>query len=220
VNAPDVEYEKRAVAEAAAALVEDGSTVGLGTGSTVAYLLPAVARRGLDLRCVATSQTTEEAARRLGLRVVPFHRLERLDIAIDGADQVNPVGWLVKGRGGAHTREKIVASAARRFVVIVSSDKLVQTPSPPVPLELISYGVAATLRRLGQAVLRDVPPSPDRGLIADYLGAVEDPAALAARLAGMPGVVEHGLFEPELVNEILVGRGSQVERIVPATGRV
>jgi ribose 5-phosphate isomerase A len=215
LNEPDVEYEKRAAADAAAALVEDGSTVGLGTGSTVAYLLPALARSALDLRVVATSPATEETARQLGLSVNPFDRLERLDIAIDGADQVDPVGWLVKGGGGAHTREKIVASAAERFVVIVSSDKVVENLSPPVPLELLSYGVAATLRRLGHAVPRDVPRSPDGGLIADYLGAVDDPAALAARLASTPGVVEHGLFPPELISEIIVGRGAQVERIVP-----
>jgi ribose 5-phosphate isomerase A len=212
---PNVEYEKRAAAEAAAGLVEDGSTVGLGTGSTVAYLLPALARRSLDLRCVATSPATEQAARDLGLAVEAFDRLKRLDIAIDGADQVDPAGWLVKGGGGAHTREKVVAGAAERFVVIVSSDKLVEALSAPVPLELLAYGVAATLGRLGQAVLRDTPPSPDGGLIADYLGEVGEPAALAARLAGTPGVVEHGLFEPEQVAEVLIGRGSEVERIVP-----
>src|SRR4051812_34083514 len=109
---PDRDAEKRAAAEAAAALVEDGSTVGLGTGSTVAHLLPALARRQLRLRCVATSLATEAAARALGLEVEPFERLDRLDIAIDGADQVDPGGWLVKGGGGAHTREKIVAAAA------------------------------------------------------------------------------------------------------------
>ena len=211
-----VEAEKRAAAEAAAELVEDGSTVGLGTGSTVAYLLPALARRKLDLRCIATSIATEEAARAAGLPVEPFDRLDRLDIAIDGADQVDPAGWLVKGGGGAHTREKIVACAADRFVVIVSSDKLVDEISPPVPLELIAYGVAATLRRLGDARLRDVPLSPDGGLIADYLGPVGAPAELAARLAATPGVVEHGLFAPELVSEVLVARGSEVERIAVA----
>jgi ribose 5-phosphate isomerase A len=215
LNVSDVEYEKRAAAEAAAALVEDGSTVGLGTGSTAAYLLPVLARRRLDLRCVASSPATEKAARELGLEVDTFDRLERLDIAIDGADQVDPAGWLVKGAGGAHTREKVVASAAERFVVIVSSNKLVDALSAPVPLELLAYGVRSTLRRLGQAVLREVPPSPDRGLIADYLGEIDDPAALAARLASTPGVVEHGLFGPELVAEILVGRELEVERIVP-----
>jgi ribose 5-phosphate isomerase A len=214
LTAPDAEYEKRAAAEAAAALVEDGSTVGLGTGSTVGHLLPALAQRQLDLRCVATSPSTEQAARALGLPVESFDRLDRLDIAIDGADQIDPGGWLVKGRGGAHTREKIVASAAERFVVIASSDKLVGALSPPVPLELFAYGVAATLRRLGHAVLRDAPPSPDGGLIADYHGEIGDAAALAARLEATAGVVDHGLFSPELVSEILIARGSKVERIM------
>jgi len=210
-----VENQQRIAAEAAAKLVGDGDTVGVGTGSTVAYLLPALARRRLDLRCVTTSPATERAARELGLRVETFDRLDRLDIAIDGADQIDPAGWLVKGGGGAHTREKIVASAAERFVVIASSDKLVDTLSPPVPLELLAFGVAATVRWLEHAFLRDAPPSPDGGLIAEYRGEIGDVAALAARLEAMPGVVDHGLFPPELVSEILVARGSNVERIVP-----
>ena len=95
--------------------------VGLGTGSTVAHLLPALAARGLEIRCVVTSTATEEQARELGIPVEDFDRLDRLDIAIDGADQIAPDGWLVKGGGGAHTREKIVAAAADRFVVIADS---------------------------------------------------------------------------------------------------
>jgi ribose 5-phosphate isomerase A len=212
VSDDDVTREKRTAAQAAAALVDDGMTVGLGTGSTVAFLLPVLADRGLDIRCVATSVRTEELARGLGLGVEPFDRLDRLDIAVDGADQIDPTGWLVKGGGAAHTREKIVAAAAERFVVIASSDKLVDALAPPVPLELLAYGAAATLRALASVRLRDVPPSPDGGLIADYLGPVEDPADLAARLARTPGVVEHGLFPPDLVAEVIVGRGSQVER--------
>ncbi len=106
MTAPDVEYEKRAAAEAAAALVEDGSIVGLGTGSTVGHLLRALARRRLRLRCVATSPATEQAARGLGIAVESFDRLDRLDIAIDGADQIDPAGWLVKGgRRSPHARE-------------------------------------------------------------------------------------------------------------------
>ena len=127
---PEAEREKQAAAEAAAELVEDGMAVGLGTGSTVAHLLPALAARGLAIRCVATSPATERAARELGLQVESFDRLDRLDIAIDGADQIDPSGWLVKGKGGAHTREKIVAGAAEQFVVIGSSDKLVETLEP------------------------------------------------------------------------------------------
>ena len=210
-----IEAEKRAAAEQAAGLVEDGMTVGLGTGTTVAYLLPVLAARRLNLRCVATSQRTEEAARELGFSLEPFDALDRLDLTIDGADQIDPAGWLVKGGGAAHTREKVVAAASDRFVVIGSSDKLVEAIAPPVPLELLPFGVRATLRALGPAELRDVPPSPDGGVIADYLGPVEDPADLADRLAAVPGVVEHGLFPPELVSEVLVARDGQVKRILP-----
>jgi ribose 5-phosphate isomerase A len=208
---PDLEREKRAAAEAAAALVLDGATVGLGTGSTVAHLLPALARRELRLRCVATSVATEVAAVGLGLPVEPFEALDRLDIAIDGADQIDPSGWVVKGGGGAHTREKVVAAAADRFVVIASSDKDVAALAPPVPLELLAYGLPATLRALGEVRRRDAPLSPDGGVIADYLGDVREPAALAARLAAFPGVVEHGLFDPALISDILVARGDEVE---------
>jgi ribose 5-phosphate isomerase A len=211
----DTEREKQAAAAAAAALVEDGMLVGLGTGSTVAYLLEALARRSLHLRCVATSPQTEAAGLGLGLRIEPFEGLDRLDIAIDGADQVAPVCWVVKGGGAAHTREKIVAAAADRFVVIASSDKLVEAVAPPVPLELLAYGLDATLRRLGSVVLRDVPPSPDGGVIADYVGPVDDPLELSTRLAETPGVVEHGLFPPALVSEVLVAHGDQVERLAP-----
>src|SRR5207244_4200071 len=173
---------------------------------------PALAARGLDLRCVATSLRTEEAARALGLRVEPFDRLDRLDIAIDGADQIAPDAWLVKGGGAAHTREKVVAAAAERFVVVASSDKLVDELRPPVPLELLAFGLDATLAALEPARLRDVPLSPDGNPIADYLGPIGDPAELARRLSATPGVVEHGLFPPELVSEVLVGHGSGVER--------
>ncbi len=213
-----IEREKQLAAEAAAELVEDGMLVGLGTGSTVAYLLPALARRGLDLLCVATSPASDQAARELGMRVESFagvHALARLDVTIDGADQVAPSGWLVKGGGAAHTREKAVAAAADRFVVIVSSDKLVEKLTPPVPLELLEYGIAATLRRLGTVKLRDVPRSPDGGVIADFTGEFDDPEELAARLSPTVGVVEHGLFPASMVSEVVVGRGEQVERITP-----
>jgi ribose 5-phosphate isomerase A len=207
--------EKRIVAEAAAELVEDGMTVGLGTGSTVALLLPAIARRGLSgIRCVATSVATEEQARELGIPVEEFSQLERLDIAIDGTDQVTPDGWLVKGGGAAHQREKIVAAAAQRFVVIADSSKPVDSLSPPVPLELLAFGLRSTLARLGAEVaLRDVPRSPDGGVIADYRGEVGDPAALAARLEADPGISSHGLFPPTMVSEVLVGAGDAVDRL-------
>jgi ribose 5-phosphate isomerase A len=206
--------EKRLAAEAAAELVESGMTLGLGTGSTVAHLLPAIARRGLtDIRCVATSVATEQQARELGIPVEEFDKLERLDLAIDGTDEVTPEGWLIKGGGGAHLREKIVAAAAERFVVISDSSKPVETLSAPVPLELFAFGLRSTLARLGgEVTLRDVPLSPDGGVIADYSGAIADPAALAARLEADPGVAAHGLFPPDMVSEVLIGREGGVER--------
>lgn len=212
---PGVDNEKRAAAAAAAQLVEDGMKVGLGTGSTVAFLLPALASRGLrDLRCVATSVATEEQARGLGLPVEPFERLERLDLAIDGTDEVTPDGWLIKGGGAAHLREKIVAAAAARFVVVGDSSKPVAALRGPVPVEVFGFGAASTLARLGDEVTRrDVPPSPDGGVIADYRGAIPaDPAELAARLEADPGVAAHGLFPPSMVSELFIGRGDGVER--------
>jgi ribose 5-phosphate isomerase A len=214
--------EKRLAATAAAELVESGMTVGLGTGSTVAHLLPALARRGLsDLRCVATSVATAEQARALGLPVEDFDSLERLDIAIDGTDEVTPDGWLIKGGGAAHLREKIVAAAAERFVVVGDSTKPVPVLTRPVPLELFAFGVASTLARLGADVaLRPIGPSPDGGAIADYRGpGLDDPGALAARLEADPGVAAHGLFPPGMVAELFIGRGNEVERttFAPAT---
>jgi len=99
--------------------------------------------------------------------------------------------------------------------VIVSSDKLVERLAPPVPLELLEFGLAATLRRLETVRLRDVPRSPDGGVIADFVGDFDDPAVLAARLSATVGVVEHGLFPAAMVSEVVVGRGDQVERITP-----
>lgn len=188
-------------------------TVGLGTGSTVAHLLPAIARRGVgEIRCVATSLATEEQARALGIPVEEF-TLRRLDLAIDGTDEVTPEGWLIKGGGGAHLREKIVAAAAERFVVIADSSKPVEALRGPVPLELFGFGIASTLARLGDEFeLRDVPASPDGGVIADFRGMIGDPAALAARLEADPGVAAHGLFPPAMVSELFVGRGEEVER--------
>jgi len=215
-----IEREKELAAVAAAELVEPGMVVGLGSGSTVAYFLPALAARGLDIQCVATSLETARRGRELGLSVDDFSgpgARARLDIAIDGADQVTRSGWLVKGGGGAHTREKAVAAAADRFVVIVSSEKLVERIGPPVPLELMAFGLAGTLYRMPEVRLRDAPPSPDGGVIADFIGAFDDPEVLAVRLCGSVGVVEHGLFPPTMVSEVVIAQGERVERFAVGT---
>jgi ribose 5-phosphate isomerase A len=207
-----VERQKHAAACAAAELVAADTRVGLGTGSTVAHLLPALAARGLQgLRCVATSPATAQAARDLGFTVVELDELGTLDIAIDGADEIDPRGWLIKGGGAAHTREKIVAAAARRFVVIASAEKAVPALTAPVPVEILRFGAHSTLGAIAPARLRDVPPSPDGNLIADYLGPIDDPERLSTRLSGTPGVVEHGLFAPSLVSDIVIAHDDGIE---------
>jgi ribose 5-phosphate isomerase A len=209
-RAADVEADKRLAARYAAGLVEDGMRVGIGSGTTVAALIPALAERALHMRCVATSDATAAAARAAGLAIEAFDELSELDIAIDGADQIAPGPWLVKGGGRAHTREKVVAAASDRFVVIASGGKRVERIGPPVPLELLAFGLPATLRRLGHAVPRGGPPSPDGGVIADWTGPVEDPADLARFLDAEPGVVDHGLFPPEYVTDVVVAAGGAV----------
>ena len=210
-----IEAEKRLAAETAAERIEADSRVGLGTGTTVSYLLEAIARRGVRARFVATSPGTEDSARSLGLNVEPFDALDELDLTIDGADQIAPDGWLVKGRGGAHLREKIVAAAAKHFVVIADSSKPVTSLHAPVPLELRPFGLRATLRELGSVTLRDAGPSPDGGVLADYHGDVANPRELAERLALTPGVSAHGLFAPDLVSEIIVATGETVTITTP-----
>jgi ribose 5-phosphate isomerase A len=208
----DVEQLKRAAAETAAQLVTDGMRVGLGTGSTVRHLLPALAERRLTgLRCVATSIATEVQARAAGLPVEPFDALDALDIVIDGADQVARDGWLVKGGGGAHLREKVVAVAAERFVVIVDQHKLVPALHPPVPVELLRYGLQATLRALQPVSLRDAALSPDGGVIADQHSQIDDPVQTAAWLDAHPSVLAHGLFPSQMVNDVIVAGGGGVE---------
>jgi ribose 5-phosphate isomerase A len=214
MSAGELEAFKRAAAEAAAEEVRDGMRLGLGTGSTVAHLLPAIAARGLrGLRCVATSPATAQLATGLGLPVEDFDTLDRLDLAIDGADQIAPDGWIVKGGGGAHAREKIVAAAAERFVVIADATKVVDTLLPPVPVELLAFGLPATLAALAPCAVRPgMPPSPDGNVIADYAGAVADAGAVAAFLSAVPGVVGHGLFAPALTAEVIVAGPGGVER--------
>ncbi len=158
-----VEDEKRLAAEASAELVEDGMTVGLGTGSTVAYLLPVA--RAAQARPFAASRP-RRAPRRprpsWGCGSRPFDEIDRFDITIDGADQIAPDGWLVKGGGAAHTREKLVAAAADRFVVIADSSKPVTALHGPVPLELLEFGLTATMHRLGDVTLARCASQPRR----------------------------------------------------------
>lgn len=205
----DLETAKRQAAAAALELVEDGMKLGLGTGSTAKHLVELlaerIAREGLRVTCCATSKETAELARSLGIEIHPVDDLGTLDLAIDGSDEIDPALNLVKGGGAAHFREKIVESSARRFVVIADSTKIVGALGTTrlLPLELLPFGVGTTVRRIEALGARVQPRLKDGAPVisdngnpihdADF-GAIADPADLAAKLDGVCGVLEHGLF--------------------------
>ena len=234
----DVEAAKRRAAESAVEAVEDGHVVGLGSGSTAAHAIRALGRQvdaGLDVEGVPTSFQSREVAREVGIPVLALEDVERIDVAIDGADQV-AVGDgassdypLVKGGGAAHAREKVVDAAARRFIVVVDERKLSNALDRPIPIEVLPGArsvVATTLReRGGDPVLREAseksgPVVTDNGnLVLDCdFGTVGDPAALAADLAAVPGVVAHGLFV-SVTDEVHVGTETGVDVLPRADSR-
>ena len=194
--------------------------VGLGTGSTVHFTIVALGERKPDIVCCATSERTRALATALGLRVVPPDELLTLDIAIDGADEVDARFNLIKGGGGAHLREKIIATMARRFVVVVDEAKLVETLGAfALPLEVLPFAPAVAaeqVRALGaQAVTTRVTRSDNGNLLMDAaFDRIEDPAALAARLAAIPGIVEHGLFLAPMVERVVVAGADGVRELV------
>lgn len=205
---------KRVVAERAAEGVESGMRLGLGTGSTAAFLVAAIGRRvreGLDIVAVPTSEATRRQAADLGIRLATLDEMPELDLTIDGADELDPDLRLIKGGGGALLSEKLVAAASRRMIVIADESKRVQRLGRfPLPIEIVAFGWETTRRRIasalaaldqpGDLVLRlgpDGTPAPtDHGhLILDaHLGTIRDPEALGPALKGLLGVVEHGLF--------------------------
>jgi ribose 5-phosphate isomerase A len=220
---------KRAVARRAAELVEDGMVVGLGTGSTATHLvdrLGELVRDGLRVRAVPTSERTAEQATSLGIPLVTLEDCPRLDIAIDGADEVDPAGDLIKGLGGALYREKRVARAARQFVVIVDASKVVESLGVrcPVPVEIAPSacdGARAALTELGaRPVLRGDPPYvTDNGnwILDAWFDGVDDAASLEREINALPGVLDNGLF-PGLATRVLVAEASGVREWLPRSG--
>jgi ribose 5-phosphate isomerase A len=208
-----------ALAVAAVDELRDGMTVGLGTGRAAARAIRELAARHLDVVCVATSDASAALARSLGLRVEPFETLERVDHLVDGADEVDPWLRLLKGRGGAMTREKIVAHAAARRVYLVQSAKLVERlgATAPLPIELFGFGLAATrlaLRTLGLDGPLRAATTDDGNPIVDVTLPDRDPGALAAALDRIPGVVGHGLFLDEADLVLVEDERGQVSRRV------
>lgn len=214
---------KRRAAESAAALVEDGWVVGLGTGSTAAWAIRALGDAiddGLAVQGLPTSYQSRDVAREAGVPLTTLDAVDRVDLAIDGADQVAG-RTLLKGGGAAHAREKIVDSAAERFVVVVDRSKLVDVVSRPVPVEVMPDARPVVERAIGElggeATLRDAtekdgPVVTDNGnLVLDCsFGEIDAPRDLAETLSSLPGVLEHGLFVDE-ADEIHVGSATGVD---------
>lgn len=221
----DVNVAKRAAAYAAADLVQDGMKIGLGSGSTFLFVIERLAERiatqGIKIAGVPSSQGTADAATKAGVPLLTLDEVERLDLAIDGADEVDPQKNLIKGGGGAHTRERIVAAAAKEMIVIIDDKKLVPVLGKAflLPVEVLQFGWKQAERLItatgGKPTRRErdgVPFVTDNGnyiLDCKYDG-IEDPAWLGEQLNALTGVVDHGLF---------VGMAGRIV-VADATGKV
>ncbi|MFN3911232.1 ribose-5-phosphate isomerase RpiA [Hyphomonas sp.] len=210
------ETEKQNAAAAAMDFVEEGMTIGLGTGSTAKFFVEMLADEiadGLLVRCIETSEQTRILARSLGVPLIPFEQVERIHLTVDGADEVGPGGVLIKGGGAALLREKIIANASDHMVVITDPSKDVAVLGAfPLPVEVTPFGYTITARKLHEALVASGIERPrielrkaaqslellvtDGGnhILDCHCGAIPDPARTAAYLSGVPGVVEHGLF--------------------------
>ena len=211
---------KEATGRHAATYVEDGMRVGLGTGSTVHFTIVALGERRPDIVCTATSVATHDLATSLGLTVESPDEIGSLDLGIDGADEVAADFWLTKGGGGAHTREKLVAQMAERFIVVVDETKLVDRLGAfGTPIEVLTFApgvVTARVEALGAADVATRPEKSDNGnlLMDAHFERIDDPAALARDLEQVPGIVEHGLFPAEMVERVVVAGADGVSERV------
>ncbi len=226
----DADAQKRAAGVAAAALVEDGMVVGLGTGSTAAWFVKALGARRLRITCVATSTATADLAISLGMTLGELGETRPIDLTVDGADEIGPGLSLIKGGGGALLREKLVWEASRRSVVIADAAKVVTTLGKfALPIEVTAFGHKTVQNRICDVLaefdigvaprlrIKDgAPVRTDGGnLIYDAAcGRIEEPAALAFALKSVTGVVEHGLFL-DLADQALIGGPAGVTTLEP-----
>jgi ribose 5-phosphate isomerase A len=215
---------KRTAGEAAAELVKSGMVVGLGTGSTVAWTIKRLGERireeGLDFLGVSTSYQAEDLAITCGIKLTTLNQHPVLDLAIDGADQVDFHLFAIKGGGAAHTREKVVSCSAKKFIVVADESKYVEKLSHPVPVEVLPFAARLVERRLKElggvpalrlGKMKDGPVITDNGnFVMDVdFGVIEDPTALTAGLRSIPGLVEHGIFDN--LYELYLARAGNVE---------
>ena len=221
--------QKRISGEAAAQLVESGMVVGLGTGSTAAWFVKALAARKLDIRGVPTSEATANLARELGIPLAALDDVKSIDLTVDGADEIGPGLSLIKGGGAALLREKLVWEASKRCVVIADAAKQVKALGRfPLPIEVVRFGHVHTGQRLADiaAEFDLLPPRlrmAERGVVVTDggnviydlpSGVIAEPAALGAALKTVTGVVDHGLFL-DLADEALLGTDQGVVKLVP-----
>lgn len=216
----DKELSKKTAAEKAAGYVKDGMVVGLGTGSTVKYFIDKLASRikeeSLDVTGIPTSNATEKQAKELGITLTTLNECATIDLDVDGADEVDPEFNLIKGGGGAHTREKIVASASKNFIVIVDSEKMVQRlGSFPVPVEALPCAQAFAAREIGAlgglARRREGFVTDNGNIILDSRFNIINPAKLEMMLNAIPGVVENGIFAARRPETVLCADGRSVK---------
>jgi ribose 5-phosphate isomerase A len=220
---PNSDAEKAIAAAKAVEEVRDGMLVGLGTGSTAAYAVKCLAdrvRQGLKVTAVATSQATDTLARRLGVPLISFQGLSSIDLTIDGADEIDHRFRAIKGGGGALLREKVIAAASTRVIVIVGSNKLVPMLGKfALPVEVVPFAtefVRTRLAELGARVMhRTIAGTPaltdqSNHILDAALDEIPKPTEIAAAIAAIPGVVEHGLFLDE-IDTIVIARGDTVE---------
>ncbi|MEP3248381.1 MAG: ribose-5-phosphate isomerase RpiA [Sneathiella sp.] len=216
--------QKQTAAAAAVDYIKDGMVVGLGTGSTAAKMVDLVGEKvknGLEIIAVPTSEATAEQARSLGINVVGFEDVKVIDLTIDGTDEVDPEMRLIKGGGGAHLREKIVASLSDQMIVIAENKKMVdQLGAFKLPVEVIPFAAEALMPKMEalgcEPSLRTKEGKPFRtdegNLIIDCaFDQIENPEDLALTLSLMPGVVEHGLFI-DFADIVLIGTESGVQK--------
>ena len=222
----NLDHEKELAARAGLRFVQDGQIVGLGTGSTAAYFvrfLGEKVRDGLKIKGIPTSSRTRDLAASLGIPLTNFDEYQQIDVTIDGADEIGPGLQLIKGGGGALLREKVVASASKKLVIIADSSKQVAVLGRfPLPVEVVGFAqalVAKKIQALGAAVrLRQgadgKPYVTDEGhhILDCSFGRIEDPPALARALSDMPGVMEHGLFIG-MASIALVGNGEEAVEV-------
>jgi ribose 5-phosphate isomerase A len=218
---------KQVAAEHAAKLIKDGMTVGIGTGSTVAFAIDAISKRikeGLSIKAVASSTRSEELAKGAGITLIPFSEVERIDLYIDGADEVDRDLNLIKGGGGALLREKILAFNSKEFVVIVDSSKLVHHLGKfLLPVEVVPFAMELTMRQLQKSgCTTTIRQKADKRYFTDNGNIIVDcdfkkidqVNQLHDSINAIPGVVENGLFSKTIVSKIIVGYESGEVQVI------